>query len=61
MSDFTWPVIDGDIAVLRTLWRRKAEIANDPVMEARRRLWRRHAALDSQRPMILGGDGGGVR
>jgi hypothetical protein len=46
-------VNDGDIRILRDLLRRKREIAVDPVMEERKVLWLRHAALDSQRPMIL--------
>jgi hypothetical protein len=58
MSDPTWPVIDRDIAILRTMWQRKAEIASDPLMEQRKQLWLRHAALDSQRPMILAETGG---
>ena len=35
------------------MYRRQREIAADPVMEERRRLWLRHAALDGERPMIL--------
>ena len=53
MTQPMWPVIESDIAILRTLWQRKAEIAGDPVMERRKQLWLRHAGLDSQHPMIL--------
>jgi len=48
-----WPVEQEDIRILRELYQRKAEIAADPVMQERRQLWTRHAALESQRPMIL--------
>lgn len=48
-----WPVDDHDIAILRDLYRRQREIAQDPVMGRRARLWRRHNALDRTRPMIL--------
>jgi len=54
----SWPVNPDDIKILRTLVRRKAEIARDPVMAARQQLWTRHAALDSTRPMILAETGG---
>jgi len=40
-------------AVLRDLARRVAEAAALPVMEERRRLWKRHNALDRPRAMIL--------
>ena len=52
MTDL-WPVIDADIHILRELTKRKREIAQDPIMAERKRLWLRHAALDGERPMIL--------
>jgi hypothetical protein len=48
-----WNVNPNDIQVLRDLFKRKRELAQDPIMEERRRLWTRHASFDSQRPMIL--------
>ena len=51
--DTYWRVFDKDVEVLRDLYRRQREIAAEPVMEERRRLWLRHAALDGERPMIL--------
>src|SRR5512135_2488385 len=48
-----WKVNPLDIQILRELYLRKREIAQDPVMEERKRLWKRHAALDGGRPMIL--------
>lgn len=42
-----------DVAVLRDLARRQAEISRDPAMEERRRLWTRHNDLDGERPMVL--------
>jgi hypothetical protein len=42
-----------DLAVLRTLARRYAEIAHLPVMAERRELWRRHHRLERPRPMVL--------
>ena len=53
MMDTPWSVKDKDILVLRDLYRRQREIAADPVMEERGRLWLRHAALEGERPMIL--------
>ena len=47
-----------DRRVLRDLAHRVAEIAADPVMDQRRRLWTRHASLESERPMILAETGG---
>lgn len=54
----SWPVIESDIVILRELFTRKREMAQDPVMAERRRLWLRHAALDGERPMILAETGG---
>jgi hypothetical protein len=48
-----WQVYPEDITILRSLYQRKREIAQDSIMVERRRLWLRHAALDSQRPMLL--------
>jgi hypothetical protein len=40
------------------LYYRQREVADDPVMVERRRLWLRHAALNGERPMILAETGG---
>ena len=56
---YGWHVFDSaapaaaDVQVLRALFKRKREIAADPIMDERRRLWRLHASLQGQRPMIL--------
>jgi hypothetical protein len=42
-----------DIRILRGLFQRKVEIAQDPIMAERRQLWAQHASLRPQRPMIL--------
>ncbi len=42
-----------DTHILRELARRVAEIAALPVQEERRRMWKRHHALQRVRPMIL--------
>jgi hypothetical protein len=42
-----------DRAILRELGQRLMEHAHDPIMEERRRLWRKHASLQGERPMIL--------
>jgi hypothetical protein len=42
-----------DRQVLRDLAKRVAEIAADPVMEQRRRLWTAHNSLRSKHPMML--------
>ncbi len=42
-----------DLAIVRDLGRRVAEIAALPIQEERRELWRRHNSLDPVRPMIL--------
>ncbi|HSQ39516.1 MAG TPA: hypothetical protein VLM78_05100 [Anaerolineales bacterium] len=53
-----WFIDGNDIKILRDLYKRQREIAQDPVMQERRQLWTRHAALDSTRPMILAETGG---
>lgn len=54
MSDiYSWPINPDDIRILRGLFQRKRELAQDPVMAERRQLWTDHASLRSQRPMIL--------
>ena len=50
---YSWPINPQDIEILRGLVQRKREIAQDPVMEERKQLWTRHAALDGQRPLLL--------
>ena len=47
-----------DIRILRGLFQRKRELANDPVMTERRQLWTQHASLQPKRPMILAETGG---
>jgi len=42
-----------DVAVVRALARRVAEIANLPVQEEKRRLWRRLNAKNPVRPMVM--------
>ena len=44
---------DSDRRILRDLAKRVAEIADDPAMERRRRLWTKHNALHSTYPMML--------
>lgn len=56
--DTPWIRHKSDINILRNLFLRKNEIANDPVMDDRRRLWLKHAALHGDRPMILAETGG---
>jgi hypothetical protein len=48
-----WPVFPQDIQILRALFQRKRELAQDPRMQTRKALWTAHAGLASQRPMIL--------
>jgi hypothetical protein len=48
-----WIISQQDLRILRGLYKRAREIAQDPIMDERRRLWIRHNSLDSQRPMIL--------
>ena len=48
-----WTLTQHDRQILRDLGSRNLEIANDPVMEDRRRLWKKHAARQGERPMIL--------
>lgn len=48
-----WPINPDDMRILRDLLKRKREIAADPIMAERRRLWTEHASLRSRRPMIL--------
>jgi hypothetical protein len=52
-SNETWTVYPEDIATLRGLYQHKREMAGRPIMAERKQLWKQHAALDSQRPMIL--------
>ncbi len=48
-----WIIHPDDIRILRDLLKRQREIAADPIMAERRRLWTEHASLRSRRPMIL--------
>ena len=47
------PPSDSDRLLLRDLAQRVAEIAADPVQEQKRRMWYRHNALQSGRPLVL--------
>ena len=49
----TWIVNREDVRILRDLYRRKREIAGDPIMEERRMLWKELHSLHRTRPMIL--------
>ena len=51
MSDTT--ITAADRTILRELGKQLAEAAALPIMEERRRLWRRHNALKGERAMIL--------
>jgi len=48
-----WTARASDVRVLRDLFKRKREIAEDPVTLERKSLWLNHHSLDSRRPMIL--------
>jgi hypothetical protein len=48
-----WTITSHDRDTLRRLAARQAEIAQEPVMAERRRLWIAHAGLRGERPMIL--------
>ena len=43
-----------DRQILRDLAKRVAEIADDPVMEARKQRWVAHNSLRATEPMMLG-------
>ncbi len=47
-----------DIRILRSLFQRKKELAQQPAMAERREAWTQHAALQPPRPMILAETGG---
>ncbi len=47
------PFSTKDCRILRDLARRVAEIAADPIMEERRRLWTAHNSLRQKHPMML--------
>lgn len=53
-----WKIKEKDKKILRELAKRKLEIAHDPVMEERRRLWKKHNSLKGERPMVLLESGG---
>lgn len=46
-------ITDSDRSILRDLAKRVVEIADDPVMAARRRRWIEHNSLRSKHPMML--------
>jgi len=47
-----------DLTVLRELARQYAELAQDPLQEQRRELWRKHNSLKPTRPLVLATYGG---
>jgi hypothetical protein len=47
------PMSDADRALVRDLAKQVAEVADLPVMDERRRMWREHHALRRVRPMVL--------
>ena len=53
-----WTWRPEDVDLLRGLATQVRTIADSPLMAERRRLWRRHNDLDSDRPMILAETGG---
>ena len=53
MTVYPWTIDPNDIQILRDLYKRQRDAAHDPVMDERRQLWTRHAALDRSHPMIL--------
>ena len=48
-----WRVVGRDRDILCALADRKGQLAEEPVMDERRRLWLKHASLEGERPMIL--------
>ena len=50
---YQWTANPDDVRILRDLFKRKREIAQDPLTAERKSLWLRHHSLDSRRPMIL--------
>ncbi len=58
MEDASDSILRSDDQIIRDLTKRIAEIAHDPVMEERRKLWHKHAAFDGDRPMVLAEHGG---
>jgi len=46
-------IADSDRSILRDLARRVVKIADDPVMDERRRRWNKHNSLRSTHPMML--------
>ncbi len=53
MTHNLWIADPADIYTLSDLFRRKRDLAQDPIMEQRRQLWKQHASLQGSRPMIL--------
>ena len=52
MSEY-YAVSERDKGILKSLAGRIAEIGGDPVMDERRRLWKKINALDMERPVIM--------
>lgn len=46
---------NGDVMVLRELTKRYVEIANKPIQDERRELWRKHNSFERTRPLIYVG------
>ena len=53
MPETEWKTSEHDLEVLRRLAGRKREIAEDPLNVERRRLWYKHDAGESERPLML--------
>jgi hypothetical protein len=48
-----WTVDPQDVTLLRDLYRRQRDIAQDPIMQVRKSQWKAHSALQSFQPMFL--------
>jgi hypothetical protein len=50
---YSWETYPNDIKVLRDLYKRQKELAQDPIMAERKQLWKQHNARKSMRVMFL--------
>lgn len=48
-----WELLPADRQILRELAQEKMAVANLPIMEERRRLWKKQKRLEAERPMVL--------
>lgn len=58
MGKRNWKLTKHDKEILRELGKRKLEIANEPCMEEKKKLWYKHNSLKSERPMVILESGG---